>query len=120
MFFATALGTMMGTASAVLIVGFIIKQAECQKPVQRITVEPEPIRIEPIKIKIEPIENSGLTVRQLEILSLIASGESNKLIARALDLSPNTVKRHVANILSILGKPSRMHAAEWYRTHSGA
>ena len=118
MFFVTALGSMIGTVSAVLIVAATVKQAECQKPVQRITVEPEPIRLEPVKIG--PIENSGLTVRQLEILGLIASGESNKLIARALDLSPNTVKRHVANILSILGKPSRMHAAEWYRTHSGA
>ena len=37
------------------------------------------------------------------MLARIAAGDSNKLIARAFDLSPHTVKRHVANILDKLG-----------------
>ena len=37
------------------------------------------------------------------------------LIARALDLSPHTVKRHVANILDKLALGSRGQAAAWYR-----
>ncbi|MEJ7687229.1 MAG: LuxR C-terminal-related transcriptional regulator [Variovorax sp.] len=55
-----------------------------------------------------------LSARELEVLELLASGASNKLIARALDLSPHTVKRHVARILERLGLSSRGQAAAWY------
>src|SRR5215813_9666348 len=41
-----------------------------------------------------------LTPREHEVLERIASGESNKVIARSLGLSLHTVKRHVANILT--------------------
>jgi LuxR family transcriptional regulator, maltose regulon positive regulatory protein len=57
-----------------------------------------------------------LSPRELEVLRHIAAGDSNKLIARALDLSPHTVKRHVANILDKLGLCSRGAAAQWYRS----
>ena len=56
-----------------------------------------------------------LSERENEVLALIAAGDSNKLIARALDLSPHTVKRHVANILDKLGLASRGKAAAWYQ-----
>ncbi len=56
----------------------------------------------------------ALSPRELEVLKLIAAGDSNKLIARAFDLSPHTVKRHVANILDKLGVQSRGQAAAWY------
>ena len=59
----------------------------------------------------------GLSARELEVLERIAAGDSNKLIARAFDLSPHTVKRHVANILDKLGLDSRGQAAAWYRDH---
>jgi len=58
---------------------------------------------------------SGLSSRELEVLERIAAGDSNKLIARAFDLSPHTVKRHVANILDKLALDSRGRAAAWYR-----
>ncbi len=61
-------------------------------------------------------ENAGLSQRELEVLALLAAGQSNKLIARALDLSPHTVKRHVARILDRLDLASRMQAGQWYRT----
>lgn len=57
---------------------------------------------------------AGLTEREAEVLSLIAEGQSNKLIARALDLSPFTVKRHVANILNKAGLATRTEAAAWW------
>ena len=57
----------------------------------------------------------GLSSRELEVLSRLAAGDSNKLIARAFDLSPHTVKRHVANILDKLALESRGQAAAWYR-----
>jgi LuxR family maltose regulon positive regulatory protein len=56
-----------------------------------------------------------LTVRELEVLDQMAAGQSNKHIARALELSPHTVKRHVSNILDKLGLNSRGQAAHWYR-----
>lgn len=56
-----------------------------------------------------------LSTREMEVLAHIAAGDSNKLIARYLDLSPHTVKRHVANILGKLGVASRGQAAARYR-----
>jgi LuxR family maltose regulon positive regulatory protein len=56
-----------------------------------------------------------LSSREQEVLARIAAGDSNKLIARAFDLSPHTVKRHVANILDKLALSSRGQAAAWYR-----
>lgn len=59
---------------------------------------------------------AGLSSRELEVLARMAAGDSNKLIARAFDLSPHTVKRHVANILDKIGVASRGQAAAWYRS----
>jgi len=58
---------------------------------------------------------AGLSERESEVLALIAAGDSNKLIARAFDLSPHTVKRHVANILGKLGVDTRGQAAARWR-----
>jgi len=60
----------------------------------------------------------SLSARELEVLARIAAGDSNKVIARAFDLSLHTVKRHVANILGKLGVEARGQAAAWYRGHS--
>lgn len=54
---------------------------------------------------------SKLTVRQIEILRMIATGKSNKEIARALCLSPATVKAHVAAVIAALGSANRTEAA---------
>jgi LuxR family maltose regulon positive regulatory protein len=63
----------------------------------------------------KPAGTEALTARELEVLARIAAGDSNKLIARAFDLSLHTVKRHVANILGKVGADSRGQAAAWYR-----
>jgi DNA-binding NarL/FixJ family response regulator len=47
--------------------------------------------------------SSGLTPRELEVLTMIVEGKSNKEIATALDLSANTVAVHRANIMNALG-----------------
>ncbi|NDZ16645.1 hypothetical protein C7T35_03965 [Variovorax sp. WS11] len=65
-------------------------------------------------------DDAGLSARELEVLALLADSHSNKLIARALDLSPHTVKRHVARILDRLDLSSRMQAADWYRERFGS
>ena len=62
-------------------------------------------------------EDAALTQREHEILDLIAEGLSNKLIARALDISPGTVKVHVKNVLRKLNLNSRVEAAVWALKH---
>ncbi len=52
----------------------------------------------------------GLSARELEVLRLVASGKTNKLIAAELCLSEKTVDRHVSNILAKLNVPSRSAA----------
>ena len=53
---------------------------------------------------------SPLTPREMEILSLLAAGDSNKTIAMRLSLSVHTVKFHISSILSKLGASSRTEA----------
>ena len=53
----------------------------------------------------------SLTERELEILEHLARGESNKTIARGLDISHDTVKLHVRHILAKLNLSSRVEAA---------
>ena len=52
----------------------------------------------------------GLTPRELQVLRLVAAGETNKVIANKLSLSEKTVDRHVSNILTKLGVSSRTAA----------
>lgn len=54
---------------------------------------------------------SDLTPREQEILRHLAEGQSNKGIARALDITDGTVKLHVKSILRKLGVRSRVEAA---------
>jgi DNA-binding NarL/FixJ family response regulator len=52
-----------------------------------------------------------LSVRELEVLRLIARGLENAEIAQELGISPRTAKNHVSNILAKLGLPNRIQAA---------
>lgn len=52
----------------------------------------------------------SLTPRQFDVLKLLAEGQSNKQIARTLELSEGTVKLHVAAVLKALGADNRTHA----------
>ena len=52
----------------------------------------------------------GLTPRQTDVLALLLQGKPNKLIARELKLSVETVKDHVAAVLRALGVSSRTQA----------
>jgi len=53
----------------------------------------------------------GLTPREVEVLTLVAAGRSNRQIAQALFISPKTVGVHVSNILAKLGVAGRVEAA---------
>jgi len=60
--------------------------------------------------KLPSIDDIGLTPRQAEVLGLLLQGLPNKLIARQLNLSVETVKDHVAAVLRALGVSSRTQA----------
>jgi len=58
----------------------------------------------------EHATDDELTQREIDVLRLIAAGNSNKLIADHLSIGEATVKSHVTNILSKLGANDRAHA----------
>ena len=60
----------------------------------------------------------GLTPRELEIVSEIRSGKSNKDIAQHFSISEDTVKRHLSNIFDKLGVSSRLELAMFATTHN--
>jgi DNA-binding NarL/FixJ family response regulator len=70
-----------------------------------------------------PVESSDapdvhrLSARELEVLRLVASGKTNKVIAAELFLSEKTVDRHVSNIFAKLDVPSRAAATAWAYQH---
>jgi DNA-binding CsgD family transcriptional regulator len=54
--------------------------------------------------------SDGLSRRELEVLRLVAAGETNAQIARRLGLSTHTVERHVANLYRKIGARGRADA----------
>jgi NarL family two-component system response regulator LiaR len=107
---AGATGYLLKDVSAADLVkaieGANLGQAQLHPDVQRRLLEQvsaPPRREEPA--------GAELTPREREVLVLIASGMSNKEIARELVLNERTVKGHVSNILSKLGLADRTQAA---------
>jgi ATP/maltotriose-dependent transcriptional regulator MalT len=62
-------------------------------------------------------DTHGLTLRELEVLRLVAAGASNREIAAALVLSEHTVARHLQNIFAKLGVSSRTAASAFAFAH---
>ncbi len=58
-----------------------------------------------------PSALEALTARELQVLQLVASGLSNKHVARQLDLHEKTVKHHMTQIMAKLGVANRTEAA---------
>lgn len=58
----------------------------------------------------EHVADDALSPREIDVLRLIAAGNSNKSIADQLSIGEATVKSHVTNILSKLGANDRAHA----------
>ncbi len=58
-----------------------------------------------------------LSQRELEVLRLVTAGSTNKAIAVELVVSEKTVERHVSNILTKLGVPSRAAATAYAYEH---
>jgi DNA-binding NarL/FixJ family response regulator len=78
---------------------------------------PDVARVDALARGSPPTHVHGLTLRELQVLRLIASGETNKAIAAELVLSERTVDRHVSNIFAKLGLSSRAAATAFAYEH---
>jgi DNA-binding CsgD family transcriptional regulator len=61
-------------------------------------------------VNVLALDSLGISDREREVLALLAAGRSNKEIARQLDVSPNTVKTHVAKLFVKLSARRRTEA----------
>ena len=65
---------------------------------------------EPPRSAAAPMDGDGLTLRQLEVLSLLAQGKSNKDISRRLGIADRTVRAHLTEVFQAVGASSRIQA----------
>ena len=61
--------------------------------------------------ELRPVGDAFLTPRDIELLALLASGQSNKQIAAAMGVSESTVKSHLSALFRKLGVADRTQAA---------
>lgn len=73
----------------------------------RLVPRPRPV---PFARNVKALTALGISPREGEVLDLLAEGASNKVIARRLAISPNTVKTHVARLFEKLEVQSRTQA----------
>lgn len=105
--------------------GYLLKDMEPEDILERLLVAAEgrtviservtELLAQALREEVRPrsVAEAGLTAREEEILRLIAQGQSNKVIARQLDISEGTVKVHVKHLLKKLNLRSRIEAALW-------
>ena len=74
-------------------------------------------RIDLLTGRAEAANSHGLTARELQVLRLVAAGQSNREIAAALVISEHTVARHLQNIYAKLGVSSRTAASAFAFSH---
>jgi two-component system, NarL family, response regulator LiaR len=99
-------------------IGYLLKDAQpdelrgaiCAAAAGQVQLSPK--AAERLMREVRAPENpEKLTEREVEVLRLLADGQSNKEIARTLTIGEKTVKTHVSNILGKLGVVSRTQAA---------
>ena len=78
---------------------------------------PDVARIDALSAAEAPDDAGGLSARELQVLRLLAAGQSNKSIAAELVLSKRTVDRHVSNIFAKIRVSSRAGATAYAYEH---
>jgi DNA-binding CsgD family transcriptional regulator len=84
---------------------------------EELGARPDVSRVDSLRTSSSRLDVHGLSPRELQVLRLLASGESNKAIAAALVLSERTVHRHVSNIYAKLRVSSRAAATAYAYEH---
>jgi len=98
--------------------GAALELAAARKVFEELGAKPDLARLPAVPVTARGERPDGLTARELEVLGLVASGKTNKVIARELFLSEKTVKTHVNRIYAKLGVPSRQAAITLWETRS--
>ena len=84
---------------------------------EELGARPELTRLDRLRMTAASGPASPLSPRERDVLSLVASGHTNKAIAARLFVSERTIDRHVSNILAKLDVPSRAAATAWAYQH---
>ena len=84
---------------------------------RQLDAAPDLARVEALTRKPAARAAGGLTARELQVLRLVAAGQTNRSIAADLFLSERTVERHMSNILTKLGVSSRAAATAYAYQH---
>jgi DNA-binding CsgD family transcriptional regulator len=84
---------------------------------EELGAKPDLARIDPLIKRTASKGSHGLTPRELQVLRLVAGGETNKVIAGKLSLSEKTVDRHVSNIFVKIDVSSRAAATAFAYRH---
>jgi two-component system, NarL family, response regulator LiaR len=99
-------------------IGYLLKDTEAEALCRAIRAAVEgQVQLTPqaaarlMQVVSAPESPQPLTEREIEVLRLLAQGQTNKQIALGLHIAEKTVKVHVSNILGKLGVPSRTQAA---------
>jgi DNA-binding CsgD family transcriptional regulator len=87
-----------------------LELAAARTTFERLGAVPDLGRLDSLLRSGPPEREHGLTPRELHVLRLVATGETNKAIASRLSLSEKTIDRHVSNILNKLDVSSRTAA----------
>jgi DNA-binding CsgD family transcriptional regulator len=84
---------------------------------ERLGAAPDLARIESLRKRTSSDQARRLTPRELQVLRLVATGDTNKAIASELGLSERTIERHLNNIFIKLDVPTRTAATAWAYEH---
>jgi DNA-binding NarL/FixJ family response regulator len=84
---------------------------------EELGARPDVERVDALLARDRKSDAHGLSPRELEVLRLLATGETNKAIAARLVLSERTVDRHVSNVYAKLGVSSRAAATAYAYEH---
>ena len=84
---------------------------------EQLGAAPDVARVDALTARGAPADAHGLTARELEVLRLVAAGQSNREIAGALVISEHTVARHLQNMFAKLGVSSRTAAGAYAFEH---
>jgi DNA-binding CsgD family transcriptional regulator len=91
--------------------------AAAEEVFARLGAAPDLARVRALSRRAPSGSTHGLTPRELQVLRLLSTGGTNKVIAAQLVLSERTVDRHVSSILTKLGVPSRAAATAYAYQH---
>jgi DNA-binding NarL/FixJ family response regulator len=78
---------------------------------------PDVRRLEGLSKPAAPADRGSLTLREVEVLRLVATGRTNRAIAERLGISQKTVARHLSNIFTKLGLSTRAAATAYAFQH---